>query len=108
VHAANASSSYSKGRQLDTQALRSLLNEFRASTSPVEQLYGNELEESRATLETQCTPVYPELSPVPQQTLIQHRQDCYDSVRRMFDRIRSALYPVTSAEQVVFVAGQWP
>jgi hypothetical protein len=102
------SSLCSRDRKVDTQTLRSLLNEFTSSTSKVEQLYGTELEESRATLDTQCTPVYPECSPFSQQALIENRQNCYDSVQKMFASIRSSFYPVTSVEQVVFVAGQWP
>ena len=102
------SSLHSKGRKVNTQMLGSLLTEFRFSTSTVERLYGMELEESRATLETQYTPVYPECSPFSQQALIQNRQDCYDSVQNMFASIRSSLYPETSVEKAVFVAGQWP
>lgn len=112
LRSANASSPYTESRKVGAQTLwsplRSLLEEFKSSKSTVEQLYGKGLEESYDTFEKQTKPIYSQQCPFSQQTLIQYRQSCYDRVQNMIAKIRSILYPTTSVEKVVLVAGQWP
>ncbi|KAG8733132.1 hypothetical protein FRC11_008540 [Ceratobasidium sp. 423] len=95
------------GPAIDTTRLAKLFTELLESSSPINQRYGVDLDESRRDLDTKPTTSLPRKLP-PRRILNQTREECSSSLDAAYKRLESALSPGTDAERVVFVSGVWP
>ena len=92
-----------------TTDLQSLLSEFQCSQSnPFYRLYGDDLDESRNTLDDQILPVYPSIIPYSLEALAYHRDQCKRNLQDIIVFIYQSLSPSNYAEETLLTAGLWP
>jgi hypothetical protein len=96
-------------KSASTEALQTLLWQFRHSSLSLHQLYGRDLEKSRQNLvkDTTSTPVHNVLT-YSTEELIEHRDQCGEYFRNVLTDIRQSLSPSDTYELALFTAGQWP
>ncbi|KAG9127461.1 hypothetical protein FRC07_013522 [Ceratobasidium sp. 392] len=96
------------GAPADTTRLEQLLADFlTASTHPLHQKYGIDLEASRAELAKTIAPVI--TSPLPSlQQLEETRRLCRENFQLVLDTLQDSLRPHTTIESIISTAGIWP
>jgi hypothetical protein len=102
--------SQSHATPTNTLQLKSLLSEFRhSSTNTFHRLYGNDLDQSRKSLENDsASEAAFDRTPHSMDTLIQHRNKCREYLQAILAPIRRTLSPSNVIEKTMFTAGLWP